>query len=237
MTDMKRVLVLAPMTSELKPLLRRTSARPNDRDGVRYYEARVGDTDVVMLQVGVGPSVARANTEKAITHVRPDHVFVSGIAGGLAPEAAVGNVVIPASVLDLATGQTFQPTIPEGLSASGTVGVADHLITDQKRLDDLTEQGITALEMESSGVALACDEANVPWTTIRVIGDRPDEGLTDDAVMSFLRADGTTDTIGAIRYLLTHPRRVPGLIRLGQDSAKAASKAARVTLGAIGGPS
>ena len=80
-------------------------------------------------------------------------------------------------------------------------------------------------------------EANIPWTTVRVIGDRPDEGLTDAAVMSFLRPDGTTDTAAAIRYLLTHPRPIPGLMRLGRDSSQAASKAARVTLGAIGGPS
>jgi adenosylhomocysteine nucleosidase len=232
-TDTKRILVLAPMTSELKPLLKPTGARSTERDGVRYHEGHVGDTEVVMLQVGVGPQVARTNTARALGEFQPDHVFVSGIAGGLAPEAAVGSVVIPVSVLDLATGQTFQPTVPAGLTAAGTVAVADYLITDQKLLRDLTEQGITALEMESSGVAMACDEAGIPWTTVRVIGDRPDEGLTDDAVMSFLRPDGTADAPAAIRYLLAHPRRIPGMVRLGRDSAKAASKAAKVTLGAI----
>ena len=114
MTDLKRVLVLAPMTSELKPLLRSTGARPMDRGGVRYYEARLGDTELVMLQVGVGPSVAQANTARALGEFEPEHVFVSGIAGGLAPEAAVGAIVIP--VLPFSTwpaerssGRRFRP--------------------------------------------------------------------------------------------------------------------------------
>ena len=235
MTDLQRVLVLAPMTSELKPLLKPTGAKPIDRNGARYYEGRVGDTDVVMMQVGVGPQVARTNTTRAIQDLQPNHVFVSGIAGGLAAEASVGSVVIPVSVLDLATGDTFQPTVPPGLTGAGMVGVADHLITDPREFEALRDQGVTALEMESSGVAMACDEAQIPWTTVRVIGDRPDEGLTDDAVMSFLRPDGTADAAAAIRFLITHPRRIPGMIRLGRESAAAASKAAKVTIGAIGG--
>ena len=237
MTDLKRVLVLAPMTSELKPLLRRTPHRQVDDGGVRRYEGRVGDVDIVMTQIGVGPPAAEAATRRALAVCQPDHVFVSGIAGGLASEAAVGSVVIPVSVLDLGSGQTYQPTVPPGLTGAGMVGVADHLITDREEFEALRDQGVTALEMESSGVAVACDEAQIPWTTVRVIGDRPDEGLTDDKVISFLRSDGTVDTVSAIGYLLTHPRRIPGLMRLGRESAMAASKAAKVTLGAVGGPS
>jgi hypothetical protein len=90
------------------------------------------------------------------------------------------------------------------------------------------------MEMESSGVAAACQDAGVPWTTFRVISDRPDDGLTDDSIMSLLRPDGTSDVGAAMRFMLRHPRRIPGMVRLGRDSSMAASKAARSALGALG---
>ena len=230
MTDIRRVLVLAPMTSELRPLVRISRSRRADRDGFRSFTGRVGDLDVVMVRLGVGPVVARAVTTRALSAFPVDHVIVSGIAGGLDPDLGVGSVVVPESVVDLASGERFRSHPLKDIVRKGTVGVADHLITDTVRLSKLQAEGIVALEMESSGVAEACQQARVPWTTIRVIGDRPDEGLTDATVLSFLRPDGTVDSLGAIRFLVSHPQRIPGLLRLGRDSANAAAKAARFTL-------
>ena len=98
-------------------------------------------------------------------------------------------------------------------------------------LAGLEEQGVVAMEMESSGVAAACQDAGVPWTTFRVISDRPDDGLTDDAIMSLLRPDGSSDVGAALRLMVRHPGRVPGMVRLGRDSSMAASKAARERAG------
>lgn len=234
MTQIGRVLLLAPMTSELRPLVRISRSRRADHEGFRSFTGRVGDLDVVIVRLGVGPAVARAVTGRALSAFPADHVIVSGIAGGLDPDLRVGSVVVPESVVDLASGEKFRSHPLRGIVPKGTVGVADHLITDTARLSKLVAEGIVALEMESSGVAEACQEARVPWTTIRVIGDRPDEELTDATVMSFLRPDGTVDSPAAIRHLLTHPQRIPGLLRLGRDSANAAAKAARFTLETLG---
>jgi adenosylhomocysteine nucleosidase len=229
-TDIRRVLLLAPMTSELRPLVRISRSRRADRDGLRSFTGRVGDLDVVMVRLGVGPVMARAVTTRALSAFPVDHVIVSGIAGGLDPDLGVGSVVVPESVVDLASGERFRSHPLPDIVSEGTVGVSDRLITDTGRLSKLQAEGIVALEMESSGVAEACQQARVPWTTIRVIGDRPDEGLTDATVMSFLRPDGTVDSLAAIRFLVSHPQRIPGLLRLGRDSANAAAKAARFTL-------
>ena len=234
MAQPARVMVLAPMTSELKPLLRYTRARPNDRDGRRFYTARVAEVQVVMTQLGVGPEVACTVTEQALRLFAVDHVVVTGIAGGLDPHLGVGSVVVPETVLDLASGETFTAARLGGMSRAGTVGVADHLITDPDDLEKLRAEGVDALEMESSGVARACEAAGVPWSTVRAIGDRPDEGLTDSTVMSFLRPDGSADAGAAVRYMIGHPGRIPGLVRLARDSSEAAAKAARVTLRALG---
>ena len=46
--------------------------------------------------------------------------------------------------------------------------------------------------------------------------------------MSFLRPDGTSDVAAAVRLMMVHPSRIPGMVRLARDSSMAASKAARV---------
>ncbi|MBO0730517.1 MAG: hypothetical protein J2P57_14760, partial [Acidimicrobiaceae bacterium] len=138
------------------------------------------------------------------------------------------------TVMDLTSGQSFGAAPMAGVTRAGIVGVTDRLITDETELAALQEQGVVALEMESSGVAAACDEVGVPWTTFRVISDRPDEGLLDDSILTFLRPDGTIDAMAGIRFLLTHPGRIPGLTRLARDSSNAASKAARTALEALG---
>ena len=213
------------MASELRPLVQQTKAKK--REGV--YTAG----NITLAQIGVGPAVARRRTEQLLTEESFDHVLVSGIAGGLDPTLSVGSVVIPEAVRDLASGQTYESSDLAGVTRKGLIGVSDHLITDEHDLARLLEQGVVAVEMESSGVAAACEARGVPWTTFRVIGDRPDEGLTDQAVMTFLRTDGSVDVAAAARYIATHPRKIKGLYKLGRDSARAATAAARAALAAI----
>jgi hypothetical protein len=74
----------------------------------------------------------------------------------------------------------------------------------------------------------------VPWTVIRVISDRPEDGLTEEPVMEMLRPDGSTDVAAALRLLAARPRRIPRFARLGRDASMAARRAAKTTLDALG---
>lgn len=235
MQPIRRALILAPMRSELAPLVKQAGARKLRVDGGTVHAARVGPIDVVIVQLGVGPTVAQRTTEWALASFRVDHVLVSGIAGGLHPDMAVGAVVVPEFILDVGSGTRY-PTAPmAGVERRGIVATADRLIGDGRELAELEAQGVVALEMESSGVAAACEASGVPWTTFRVISDRPDEHLTDDAMLSFLRPDGSARVGAAVGFMARHPGRIRAMVRLGRDSATAASKAARVTLAALGG--
>jgi adenosylhomocysteine nucleosidase len=193
----------------------------------------VGEVEVVIAQLGVGPAVARATTDWALTRFTVDHVVVSGIAGGLHPDLGVGAVVTPQSILDLGSGRRYEAWPLGNTPAKGIVATTDRLIVDESRLRSLRAAGVLALEMESAGVAAACEEASVPWTAIRAIGDRPDQNLTDDAMLSLLRPDGTTHLAGALRLCATNPGRIGAMIRLARDSSMAASVVARAVLNAI----
>jgi adenosylhomocysteine nucleosidase len=234
MDTLRRALVLAPMSSELRPIVKYARAGHTTAGGFAAYAGRAGEVDVVVAQLGVGPASSRSVTERALAHYKIDHVLVSGIAGGLHPDMTIGTVVIPEVVMDVSSGKRYNSAPMEGVERNGLVATTDHLIMDKERLDELRRLGVVAMEMESSGVASACEAAGVPWTTFRVISDRPEDGLTDDAVMSLLRPDGTSDVAAALRFMTRHPRRIPGMVRLARDSSMAASKAARTALHALG---
>jgi adenosylhomocysteine nucleosidase len=234
MDSLRRVLILAPMTSELRPLRRYTKARRTKLGDLTVFRAESPQLEVTLARAGVGPVSAQSVTQRALSHLEFDHVVVSGIAGGLDPHLPVGTVVVPEAVLDLRTGRRYRSSPIEGVQLSGLVATADQLITDEAKLAEILATGVAAMEMESSGVAAACEAAGVPWTTFRVVSDRPDEGLTDDAVMSLLRPDGSPDVIAALGLVAKHPSRIPSMMRLARDSTVAASKAARTALTALG---
>jgi nucleoside phosphorylase len=231
---LRRALIVVPMSSELRPLVRLARANRHQVDGRPVYAGRVGAVDVTIVQIGVGPASARRVTEWALGHFQVDHVAVCGIAGGLAAHLHVGAVVVPERVLDLPGGQQYVSAPIADVERRGLVATADQLILDPAQLGELEAQGVIAMEMESSGVAAACEAARVPWTTFRVISDRPDEHLLDASMMSLLRPDGTADMGQAFRLMITRPSRIPAMVRLGRDSSAAANKAARTTLAALG---
>jgi nucleoside phosphorylase len=221
------------MAMELRPLVRRLHGRVTTVDGVRAFIGYRGQVEVVAGQIGVGPTVAAASTERLLERFPPDHVLVCGIAGGIDPAATVGSVVVPSTVLDVANGREY-PTAPLGdVERNGTVGTVDELFTDPARLDRLVERGVVALEMESAGVGSVCRELGVPFTVFRVISDRPDQGTTDPSTLQALRPDGSADGWAAVRLMAARPGRIPTLVRLGVDASRAAATAARVTLAAL----
>ena len=233
-SPIRRALVLAPMAMELRPIVKRLGARPSTVGGIKAFQGRQGSVEIIVSQIGVGPEMAAAATERLLDQFAVDHVVVSGIAGGIHPASTIGTVIMPEVVLDVKSGREYRPSPLGGTPMDGKVGTVDELIVDPARLARLIDQGVIALEMESTGVGSVCERRSVPWTVVRVISDRPDDGYTDPSVLGTLRPDGSADLWAAIRLMATKPARVPGLVRLGRDSSSAAVKAARTTLEALG---
>jgi adenosylhomocysteine nucleosidase len=231
------ILVLAPMRSELRPVVRALSARRDRSADTLVYRARRHGRDVVAAPLGVGPAAARRATSTLLDGLGSgvDHVVVSGIAGGLDPAATVGTVLVPEVVIDLETDRELRPAPLGPRQPSGTVATAAELILDPGRLRALLARGVTALDMETAGVGAVCEERGVPWTAFRAVSDRPDDGLVDGSVFSLLNEDGTTDVRAGIRFALSHPGRLPALVRLARDSARGCELAARAAVEALPG--
>ena len=234
MGALRQVLVLAPMRSELKPVVRQLHAsRAKVPGATEAYRGTAHPASVTAALIGVGPVSARRSTERLLDGGNYDHVVVSGIAGGIGPGMESGTLITPAEVEDLSTGSRFEPITPSGHVPRGTIATTTtELILDEGAVAALVERGIVGLDMETAAVADVCQERGVAWSVFRVVSDRPQDGLLEPAVMDMLRADGTIDAGRALRFLVSHPGRVPALARLARDGGRATRRAATAAVAA-----
>ena len=230
-TDGRQFLVLAPMRSELRSVLRAFGLRRGP-DGAHYRRSLPGGGEVVAALLGVGPTAAAEATARLLDRYPAAHVVVSGVAGGIDPGMAIGTTVVPEVVLDLAAGKERRPDPLGGVPQAGTVATTADFITAEHDLAALRSRGVSAVDMESAAVGAVCQRRGVEWTIFRSISDRPHDGMVDDAVFEILRADGSVDLVAALRLTLASPGRIPALVRLGRDVGRAAGRAARLAASA-----
>jgi adenosylhomocysteine nucleosidase len=232
MSERRRILVLAPMRMELKPIVQLISARRSTIGGLSVHVGRAGDHEIVTTTIGVGPAAAGAATERLLGAMEVDHVLVSGIAGGIGPGIEIGAVIEPEAVLDLASGSEYRSSGLGEAPVSGTIATTAVLILDDERLAPLIARGVVAMDMETSAVAAVCEARGRPWSAFRSISDRPQDGLLDASVIDMLNEDGSANAAAAVRNVLLHPWRIPRLAHLARDSNMAAKRAARAAVAA-----
>ncbi len=231
-----RTLLLTPMRSEVRPIVRSLSARRGTAGGREVWNATPDGHQIVASVIGVGTEEAARATAELLAAVAPDRAIVCGIAGGIAPGIALGTTVVPDRVVDVASGKEHWPDFAAGSRSEGALGTTDELILDPERLAGLVEQGMVALDMETAAVAAVCAANDCPWSVIRTISDRPSDGLLGQDVLGLLKPDGSTDTVAAARFAVTHPRRAAQLSQLAKDSTRAARQSAEVAIRAcVGG--
>jgi adenosylhomocysteine nucleosidase len=226
-----RVAFLTAMDLELRPLVRPLALQ---RSGSRW-SGRLGQVDVVATVIGVGPPAARRVTESVLASGDIDRVIVVGVAGGVDPALSIGDVVVPALVVDRATGAAHPPAPLGDRVGSGTLLTCEEAIFDMTIISVLPADGVVAVDMETAAVAEVCEARGVPWSVFRGISDRPADGLVDARVAALARPDGSPDLPAVARYVAARPWVVPKLARLGRDLKKATTAAAGAAVRALEG--
>jgi adenosylhomocysteine nucleosidase len=222
--DRVRVGVLAPMKSELRPVVKAFGLQPAEIGGVSVHRGTVGNADVIATTTGIGMAPATSATESLLGLGEFDHVMVVGIAGGVGPTVTIGDLVIPEVVVDGTTGKEYRPASIEGPAARGSIVSSDDFIVDPDRLAGLIARGVIAVDMETGSVAAVCAARGVPWSAVRAISDRAEDG--DEEMVKLAHPDGSPNGAAIARYFARHPGRIPYMLKVGKGSVLAAKNAA-----------
>jgi adenosylhomocysteine nucleosidase len=225
--------MLAPMRQELAPVVRALKLQKSTLGGRTVHTGKIGTVDIVATMIGMGTERARRATTDLLEAATYEHVVVLGVAGGIAHEIELGDLVVPEVVVDRSTGSEHRQTALGHHVPAGTIATGDDLLDDEHEFARLIEGGVVALDMETSAVAQVCEARGVPWSAFRGISDRPRDGLVDQAVFALGKDDGTADLVAVAKYLAADPRRVKVLSRLARDLQVATTAAAAAAIVAI----
>ena len=227
------IAIFAPMRAELRPVLRTLALRTEWLAGRRVHRGAQAQREIVATTTGIGPRAAAQVAQQILAATRPTHVVVVGVAGGIGTSVAIGDLVVPERVIDLASGSEHRPTTLPGVAARGTLVTRDGLLEDRAVFARLAARGVIAIDMETSAIAAVCERAGCAWSVFRGISDRADDGSIDASIFGLAGPDGTPDLGALLRFIVTHPGRVPQLARLARSLRRATSIAAHAALQGI----
>ncbi|TCH97226.1 nucleoside phosphorylase [Roseococcus sp. SYP-B2431] len=153
-------------------------------------------------------------------------VLSFGIAGGLAPNAATGDVFVATALRSLSESLPVDPAWRAALvrrtsAASAILAASDTLLASveaKRALHRATRA--TAVDMESGVAARFALARGIPFAALRVVADGPGDVLPGAAAVG-LRPDGSPAPLRVLAALARRPWELPALIRLAKASAAA----------------
>lgn len=92
-----RIAIASAFDEELAPLLAQVEGATDEEiGGVMFTTGTLAGREVALFTTDVSMVNAAMNTQRLIDHFSPSHLIYTGIAGGLYPDAQIGDVVVPA---------------------------------------------------------------------------------------------------------------------------------------------
>ena len=216
---MSRTVIIAAMAGELKPLVR--GWQHESRNGVDLWRFPHEQVDWIAACAGAGVQAATrafAEAEKAEAEKdgTVDLVISIGWAGALNSAYQPGQAYCVSEVIDARTGERFRAS-----------GAADCLLVTSSTVAGLTEKhrlaatyGASLVDMEASAIARLASMRGIPFFCCKGVSDGFTDRLPD--FNGFIAENGKFQLARFIVYVLLRPAHWPALIRMGENSRKAA---------------
>ena len=226
------LLFVAAEADELKPFAQRLTALRKLPWPLTYaFEGILEGQRVMVTANGAGPKLAATALEIAIRAVSAadlsssalEAVVSVGYCGALQESLRENTIVVPESVLDLGTNETFPcaPFTADLSFARGTLISQNRIANTTEEKRELGAQGAVAVDMEAGGVAARAKRAGLPFCCIKVVSDRVDESFGLD-LNTMRSADGRIARGKIVSYAAVHPALIPGLLRFRRRAKDAA---------------
>ena len=177
---------------------------------------------------GGSPGRARYGAKKLLT-LGADRLVSFGIAGALDPSLLPGDIVIATEVLNgygfiYKTNSDWRLSIEKSNKCKTTIHHGkiftseQPIATTKSKSEVFINTNAVAVDMESSGVAIAAQEANVPFLAIRAIADPASRPLPSLALTG-LAPNGSTRVLKAATALIYRPWELAETLRLIRSTA------------------
>ena len=153
-------------------------------------------------------------------------VLSFGIAGGLAPGVARGEVILASAVWEEGDALPVHAPWLAALAARipariGLLAASASLLDSPAAKSALhARSGALAVDMESGAAARFARARNLPFAALRAVADGPAEALPRAAAVG-LNPDGSPAPGRVLAALLRRPGELPALLRLARASAAA----------------
>jgi adenosylhomocysteine nucleosidase len=210
---MPEVAVVAALEREVAPLVRHWRVADQEHGGRKFRFFESGNAVVVCGGMGFEP--ARRATEAIVALYQPSVVLSVGFAGALEERLRVGDLLEPRYVVDARDGSRTDTGSGSGmLVSSPAVAGAEQKAKLAKSYD------AQAVDMEAAAVAKGAEARGLRFAAVKAISD--EVGFAMPPMDRFIAADGSFRTRSFAFYAASRPFIWPDVLRLAQNSAKAA---------------
>jgi adenosylhomocysteine nucleosidase len=212
---MTRTAIIAALPGELKPLVR--GWPHSTRNGIDFWAQRNEEEEWIAACAGAGQAAA-TRAFAGIEDGGPiDLVFSVGWAGALTPKTPGGTAHNVAGVIDVRTGERFLCDAGAGdlwLATSPTVAAE----AEKRRLASSYKAAL--VDMEAAAIGRLAAMREIPFYCIKGVSDELAARLPD--LNRFIGPDGRFRMANFILFAILRPWYWPALIRMGENSKKAA---------------
>ncbi|MFZ0542103.1 MAG: hypothetical protein WCC05_06690 [Candidatus Sulfotelmatobacter sp.] len=200
---MPRVALVAALEREVSGLTKSWSRVEHQYDGRRFvfFER----DEMVIVCGGIGVEAARRAAEAAIALYSPALLQSVGFAGALDAGLRVGDLFMPAVVIDARDGSRIEI---EG-GAAGPRREKGSLVTfaavagAQQKASLAQAYGAQAVDMEAAGVAAAAGAHGIGFAAMKVISDELNFEMPQTA--RFIDANGRFKTVNFAAFVALRP--------------------------------
>lgn len=209
--------VIAALDDEIRIVRSRMSvdARIHIRPGL-VTKGTYLQRPMMLVRSGVGREAMRATMTHLLSSHRPEVIVHTGYCGAASPALAPGDLIIAEGIVDsfnqkrVACDGDLVTKAKRILRERSMRGSAGDIVTvkgiaasphDKAYL--ATQHSSIGVDMESSELAAACEDAGIPFVVVRAVLDPLDYHIPDLA--DAIDDDGSTDGFALAEHLVKRP--------------------------------
>ena len=227
---MSRVAIVAAMPGELSPLVAGWKHEP--QNGVNLWLQRFGTVERIAVCAGAGQDRAARAFAAAERCGRIDKVLSIGWAGALNEETRPGEAYCVSGVIDVRTGERFETAEAGKIATQIWLATAPKVADEQEKQRLSSTYGAALVDMEAAAIARLAQMRRIPFSCIKGVSDGHKDRLPD--FNRFMTKTGQFQLAKFIVFTLLRPHSWPVLIRMGENSKKAALRMAESVRDVLG---